>query len=196
MKLIESQTYLNLAKSFAGECQARTRYQFIAYGAKTAKLFALAKVIQGIETNEFNHARMFYTFLQKATSDTIDSIEICSGYPFKEKWDLMENLRLASLDEKEEATEVYPRYRDIAKEEGFPEIAKLYQDIIQVETCHTKLLTDLYKQMSEGTMYKKKIDTKWKCEDCGYEATSKEAWTKCPLCDAPIGAVKLILKDN
>lgn len=64
MKLCESKTYQNLAKSYAGECQARTRYEFIEYGARMKGYKYLAELIDKVVYNEFNHARMFYTFLQ------------------------------------------------------------------------------------------------------------------------------------
>lgn len=191
MKLIDSKTYLNLAKSYAGECQAYVRYKFVEYGARYNGYKTLAEIIDTIVYNEFNHARMFYTFIQKASDQTIENIDICSGYPFKEKWDLEENLRLASEDEEIEANRVYPEYAKIAREEGFEEIAKLYEDIIQVETCHSKLLADLYNQFKTKTLYKKPHKVKWKCADCGYEAEGTEPWDECPLCKAKRGSVML-----
>ena len=196
MKLKESKTYLNLAKSYAGECQARTRYEFIEYGARQQGFKALAELVDKVVYNEFNHARMFYTFIQQSEEKQIENIDISSGYPFKEKWDLLENLRLAAEDEFNEAEKIYPEYARIAREEGFPEIAALYENIIQVETCHNKLFTQLYQQMKKGTMYKKKEKVKWKCGDCGYEATAKEAWQECPLCKAKQGAVMLKIEDE
>ena len=196
MKLIDSKTFVNLAKSYAGECQAHVRYKFIEYGARKQGYKTLAELIDNIVFNEFNHARMFYTFMQGATKDTIDNVDISTGYPFKEKWDLAENLKLAAEDEHFEATKIYPEYAKTAREEGFEDIAKLYEDIIQVETCHTKLLTDLYNQLSTGTLYKKNKSVKWKCADCGYEAEGKEAWDICPLCEAKQGSVMLQISSN
>ena len=196
MNLKDSKTYNNLAKSYAGESQAYIRYKFIEYGARTQGYACLAEIIDKVVFNEFNHARMFYTFIQKASDKTIDNIDIASGYPFKEKWDLVENLKLASEDEKLEEQKIYPEYAKIAREEGFEEIAKLYDDIIQVESCHRKLFQDLYSQLKDGTLYKKTKEVKWKCADCGYEATAKEAWKKCPLCQAEQGRVMLKLNDE
>ena len=104
MKLLNSKTYYNLAKSYAGECQAHVKYKFIEYGARKEGYTALAEMIDKVVYNEFNHARMFYTYLQKASDKPIENIEICAGYPFKEKWDLAENLRFASEDERKENT--------------------------------------------------------------------------------------------
>ncbi len=196
MELIKSKTYHNLAKSFAGECQARTRYKFIEYGARQQGYTALADVIAKVETNEFNHARMFYTYIQKADVKKIADIEICAGYPFKEKWDLIENLKLASEDEDNEFSRIYPEFAATAREEGFPEIATLFDNVLNVENCHKKLFADLHNQMKKGTIYKKTKATKWKCSDCGHEDTLKEAWKVCPLCEAKQGAVMLILADE
>ena len=83
MKLEESKTFLNLAKDFAGECQARTRYKFVEYGARKEGLNALAEVIDKVVFNEFNHARMFYTFLQKVMDEkALEKYEFCADYPF------------------------------------------------------------------------------------------------------------------
>lgn len=196
MKLIESETYHNLARAFAGECQAHIRYMFIEYGAKQAGHKSLAAIIDKISYNEFNHARMFYTFLSQASNDTIDNVDIMAGYPFREKWDVLENLKLAAEDENEEAEVVYPAFRDKAKEEGFDEIAKLFDDIIKVEKGHRETFLELYDQMKNGSLYKKDKPVVWRCADCGYESTSKEAWDECPVCKAKQGAVVLHLKST
>lgn len=196
MKLIDSKTFLNLAKSYAGECQAHVRYKFIEYGARNEGYTALAEIIDKVVYQEFNHARMFYTFIQQASDKTIDNIDICSGYPFKEKWNLCDNLRLAAEDEKFEAEKIYKEYEKIARDEGFEEIANLYRDIIQVEKCHNMLFEDLYNQFKDGTMYSKPKSTKWKCAACGYEEEGKEAWDICPLCKAKQGVVMLKLSDG
>lgn len=196
MKLIESKTYLNLAKAYAGECQAMTRYKFIVYGARTECYEAMAQLIEKVVYNEFNHARMFYTFIQTATTETIKNIDICSGYPFKEKWNLLDNLKLAAEDEANEANLIYPEYEKIAQQEGFPDIAGLFKNVIQVENCHKMLFQDLYNQMKTKTLYKKEMPVKWKCGSCGYEATAKESWVECPLCQAKQGETMLKINDE
>lgn len=195
MKLLESKTYFNLAKAYAGECQARVRYEFIEYGARKEGYGQLAETIDKIVYNEFNHARMFYTKIQDASDKMIKNIDISSGYPFKEKWNLLENLKLAAEDEKAEV-ELYPQFALIAEEEGFKEISTLFNNIAQIENCHMMLFKDLYNQLKTGSLYKKSKPVKWKCADCGYEATSKQAWNICPVCQAKQGDVMLILQDN
>lgn len=196
MKLLNSQTYYNLAKSYAGECQAHVKYKFIEYGARKEGYVALAEMIDKVVYNEFNHARMFYTYIQKASDKPIDNIEICAGYPFKEKWDLIDNLRIASEDEMKESVEIYAEFERTAREEGFDDIAELYKKIRQVENCHSLLFKDLYEQMRTGTLYKKAKPVKWKCGACGYEATANEAFKICPICEAKQGVVLLKLNDN
>jgi len=193
MKLKDSKTYLNLAKAYAGETMARTRYEFIEYGARQQGYKAVADLIDTIAYQEFNHARMMYTFLQTADEGLIDNVDICSGYPFREKWDLIENLRLAAQDEANEADLIYPEYAKIAEKEGFPDIAGLFKNLVQIETCHKLMFTQLYEQMRDGKLYKKDKAVKWKCADCGYEATAKEAFADCPVCHAKQGSVMPIL---
>ena len=193
MKLKESQTYLNLARAYAGECQARTRYEFIEYGARYNGYKNIADIIDEIVYQEFNHARMFYTFIQKSEEKQIDNIEVTAGFPFREKWDLQENLRLASLDEEKESA-IYDEFAKTAEAEGFPEIAQLFLDVKAVEEYHRQIFLELYTQMKDKTLYKKDTPVTWICADCGYMATSEEAWDECPLCKAKQGSIKLILK--
>lgn len=193
MKLKESKTYLNLAKAYAGECMARTRYEFIEYGARKEGYKNIADLIDTIAYQEFNHARMMYTFLQTAEDKQIDNIDVCSGYPFREKWNLLDNLRLAAQDEANEADLIYPEYAKIAEKEGFPDIAGLFKNLIQIENCHKMMFTQLYEQMRDNKLYKKDKPVKWKCADCGYEFTGKEAFADCPVCHAKQGSIMLIL---
>lgn len=194
MKLYESNTYYNLAKAYAGECQARTRYEFIEYGARKEGLKALAEAVDKIVYNEFNHARMFYTKLQDASDKEIKNIEIQSGYPFKEKWDLVENLKLAADDEQAEVL-LYPQFAATAREEGFDEIATLFDNIAGIEKCHKMLFTTLYEQLKNGTMYARKQKVKWKCSACGYEHTASKAPEICPVCGEKQGAFMLNLPE-
>lgn len=194
MELKKSKTYQNLAKAYAGECMARTRYKFIAYGAKKEGYKNIANVIETIIYQEFNHARMLYTFIETADDKTIDNVDVCAGFPFRQKWNLLDNLKFAAEDEGIEADEVYPAYAATAREEGFEDIAGLFENLIGVENCHRQIFTQIYEQMKNGTLYKKKVSVKWKCVDCGYEEWGKEAFKQCPLCQAQQGSVELILE--
>ena len=195
MKLIESETYKNLAATYAGECQAHIRYKFIEYGARNEGYKAMADIIDKLAYNEFNHARMFYTKLQDSEENPIKNIEICAGYPFKEKWTLLDNLKFASEDEDREASKIYPEFMETAIREGFPEIAELYKQVISVEKQHSKILAELYEELKNKTLYKKPKATIWKCGDCGFEINGNSAPDTCPLCQAKQGAFLLKLPE-
>ena len=192
MKLKDSQTFLNLARAYAGECQARTRYEFVEYGFRYNGYEAIATIIDKIVYQEFNHARMLYTFIQDAELKQVDNIEICAGYPFKEKWELENNLQLLAEDEEIEA-EIYAEFIKVAEDEGFPEIATLFKIIMDVDIRHKLVFLELYKQFKNGDLYKKKTETMWYCPACGYVGTGKEAWEKCPLCEAEQGVCEVVL---
>ncbi len=196
MQLKESKTIKNLANAFSGESQAHIRYKFLAYGAKQKQLFEVEKAIKEIVENEFQHARMFFTAIQSSGSETINNLEVCSGYPFKEKWDFIKNFEFAVENEKEENEKIYPEFSKIAKEEGFDNIADLFDLVAKVEDCHKKQLSQIHTHLKNNTLYKRENPVKWKCGLCGHENTAKEAWEICPLCKAPQGNVKLDLSDK
>lgn len=195
MKLKDSKTYLNLARAFAGECQARTRYEFAEYGFRYNGYEAIATIIDKIAYQEFNHARMLYTFIQQADQKQINNIDICAGYPFKEKWDLEENLKLLAEDENDEA-KIYAGFITTAKNEGFTEIAKLFEDIMAVEIKHRDIFKEIHKQFKSQKLYSKSATTTWVCPDCGYVGTGKQAWDECPLCKAKQGVCNIKLPEN
>lgn len=196
MELEKSKTILNLAKAFAGECMARARYEYVEYGARQQGYTALAEVVDKIAYNEFNHSRMFYSFIQSAGKRTIDNIDVQSGYPFREKWDLTENLRLAAEDELDEAEKVYPLYAETARKEGFSDVAGLFENIIEVEKQHAKTFQKLHEAMKNGTLYNKKSAVTWTCGGCGHSETGKKAFETCPLCQAKQGVVCLQPEDT
>ena len=189
MKLKDSQTFLNLAASFAGECQARTRYEFIEYGARNEGFSALAETVDKIVYNEFNHARMFYTAMQQGHDETIKNVDISAGYPFKEKWDMTENFRLAAEDEKKEAEEVYPHFASVAREEGFDDIAVLFERVAEIEKSHERFFSAVYNALKEDKLYRSDKPTEWLCGACGYKAVGTEPWEECPVCKAAKGVV-------
>ena len=195
MKLKDSQTFLNLARTYAGECQARVRYEFVEYGFRYNGYEAIAQTIDKIVYQEFNHARMLYTYIQDAELKQVNNIEVCAGFPFKQKWELAENLKLLAEDEETEA-EIYEEAITTAEEEGFTEIAELFRNIRDVEIRHKEVFLELYKQFSEGTMYKKESEELWYCPACGYVGKGHEAWETCPLCEAKQGVCNLVMPEG
>ena len=137
---------------------------------------------------------MLYTKIQDASDKEIVNIDIASGYPFKQKWDLVENLKLAEEDEKAEI-EIYKNYASVAEKEGFPDIAFLFEKLAGIENCHAMRFNELYTQLKDGSIYKKQKEVKWKCADCGYEPMGKSAPKVCPVCQAKQGSFMLIFDE-
>lgn len=190
-------TFNNLAKAFVGESCARNRYDMLAKLAEKEGYKCMADQIKLVATNEFNHARMIFSFINALDDNIIKNIDICAGYPFKQRIGSLElNLKLSAEDENMEASQIYPEFAKVASDEGYDDIASFFENLIQVETCHKKLFTEMHDQLKNGTLYKKPNPVKWKCQSCGYEHESKEAWQKCPLCQAPQGYVMLKINDE
>ena len=191
MQFKKTKTFFNLARSFAGESQAGMRYQLIAKQAEAEEYPVLADKIREIAKNETNHAKTFYdTLILKAGN--FDSIRLDAGYPFQ-FGTLPENLGFAAQGEQAESEEVYPIFASEAKEEGFADIAALYERVIGVEEQHEKVFRFLQEALNSGSLYKKDKPTLWVCSECGFRAMTKEAWKVCPLCSAKQGYVAIPL---
>lgn len=192
MEFQNSQTFINLARSFAGESQAGMRYQLIAKQATAEGYAVLADNIRTIAKNETYHAKTFFnTILQNAGSiDNVDSQN--AGYPFH-FGTLEENLKFAAEDERAEFEEIYAAFANVAKEEGFPDVAAIYNMVVGVEKEHNIIFKYLHEAFKTNTLYKSEKPTLWICSECGYRVTSKEAWHICPLCKASQGYVEIHL---
>ena len=189
MQFDETQTYLNLARSFAGESQAGMRYQLIAREATAQGYIALADEIKRLAKNETVHARRFFEELTKR-GQKLDNIVIDAGYPYH-TGDLCEMLRLAAEDERNEHERIYPAFAEIAAKEGFADIAGLFKLTANVEKHHQQIFDYLHEAMESGNLYKNESPILYVCKECGHMHTSKEAWTVCPLCKSSQGFVAL-----
>ena len=192
MEFQNSQTFINLARSFAGESQAGMRYQLIAKQATAEGYAVLADNIRTIAKNETYHAKTFFnTILQNAGS--IDNVDLQNaGYPFH-FGTLEENLKFAAEDERAEFEEIYAAFANVAKEEGFPDVAAIYNMVVGVEKEHNIIFKYLHESFKTNTLYKSEKPTLWICSECCYRVTSKEAWHICPLCKASQGYVEIHL---
>ena len=195
MKLKDSKTFVNLARAYIAECSARTRYEFCEYGFRYNGYEAIATLIDKIAYQEFNHARVLYTKLQDGEMKLIDNIDVCAGFPFKEKWDLETNLSLLCQDELDEA-HAYEEFETTAREEGFTEIADLFKMIRDVEVRHARVFEEVYNQFKNKSLYKKAKEVAWICPACGYVSFDKEAWETCPLCQAKQGYCDIQLPED
>ncbi len=190
MELRKSKTYVNLKKAFIAECSARTRYEFVEYGERFNGYEGLARIVDEIAYQEFNHARMLYTEIEKGASGTIDNEEVCVSLPFRQKWDMLENLKFSAEDEGDEAV-FYEEASKTAREEGFEDIAKLFEMIKTVELKHKKIFIYLYEKLKNNELYKADSTKRWTCPACGYESTGEEAFDVCPLCKAKLETVRI-----
>ena len=195
MKLKDSKTFVNLARAYMAECSARTRYEFCEYGFRYNGYEAIATLIDKIAYQEFNHARVLYTKLQDGEMKLIDNIDVCAGFPFKEKWDLETNLSLLCQDELDEA-HAYEEFETTAREEGFTEIADLFKMIRDVEVRHARVFEEVYNQFKNKSLYNKAKEVAWICPACGYVSFDKEAWETCPLCQAKQGYCDIQLPED
>lgn len=191
MDFIKTQTYHNLARGFAGECQAGMRYQLTAKAATKQGYEALANVIRTIAKNETNHARVFFEQMQQHGGSRED-VHIDAHYPFH-AGTLAENLRFAAADEEAEAENLYPSFAAAAREEGFEQIALKFEQIARVESHHRIIFNYLHEAFQGGTLYAADRPMLWICGACGYMHTSNEAWNVCPLCGASQGEAELHL---
>ena len=191
MQFENTETFKNLARSFAGECQAGMRYQMIAKLAMQEKLKTLADAVRTIAKNETVHATQFFNKIIEKTGSR-ENIEFDAGYPFH-IGTLAESLKFAASDEKEESEEIYPTFAATARKEGFEDIAALYGMIADVERQHKIVFQYLCESVKNGTLYTSDSPILWICSECGYMHVGSQAWKVCPLCKAEQGYVDLHL---
>lgn len=185
----QTKTYVNLARAFAGESQAGMRYQLIAREATAQGYIALADEIKSLAKNETVHARRFFEELTKR-GEQLDNIVLDAGYPYH-TGDLVEMLRLASIDERSEHENIYPAFAETALNEGFKDIAALFNLVATVEKHHEQIFHYLHEAMESGNIYKNESPILYVCKECGHMQTLKEAWTVCPLCKSSQGFVAI-----
>ncbi len=191
MEFTKTQTFHNLARGFAGECQAGMRYQLTAKEAMKQGYEVLADTIRTIAKNETNHAKVFFEAILQNAGST-DDIRIDASFPFH-AGTIEENLHFAAIDEQDEAENLYPQFAKIARDEGFGQLALKFEQVAKVEANHRIIFNYLYEAFKDGSLYSAVRPMLWICSECGYMHTSKEAWKICPLCGASQGEVELHL---
>ncbi len=191
MEFCESQTKINLARSFAGEAQAGLRYQIVAQMCLKQGYKILSDEIKALAKNEVQHAKVFFNFLTEKGGNQ-NNIDITAGYPFNGTT-IEEGLKFALDAEEKEAHKIYPEFALIARQEGFEDVATKFELIAKVEEDHKNKFKYLYENFANGTLYKTSEPTMWQCSACGHIATENEAWDICPLCGASQGLVELKL---
>lgn len=180
MKSLEgTRTEQNLLKAFAGESQARMRYDYFTKQARKEGLEQIAAIFEETAINEKEHAKRFFKFLEGRM------VEITATYPAGKIGTTLENLKAAAEGENEEWTELYPEFARIAEEEGFKEVAVAFKMIAKVEKAHEERYRKLYDNLEEGLVFERGDTLVWKCRNCGYLHEGKKAPKTCPACLHP-----------
>lgn len=178
-----TKTAENLLKSFAGESQARMRYNYYASQAKKEGYVQISKIFTETADNEMAHAKRFFNFLNEDLCE--EAIKITAEYPVA-LGDTKLNLKAAAEGENEEHSVLYPEFANIAEEEGFKDIAYVFREIAEAEERHEARFLKLLKNLETDQVFKKDEVVEWKCNNCGYVHTGKSAPNLCPACDHPI----------
>jgi rubrerythrin len=174
-----TKTEQNLLKAFAGESQARNRYEFFVKVAKEEGYEQIAAIFQKTADQEKQHAKRFFKFLEGGDA------EITASYPAGKIGTTAENLKAAAMGEHEEWSLLYPEFAKVAQEEGFPQVATAFKMIAKVEAEHEKRYLKLLKNVEDGTVFKKDKKVKWACRNCGYVHEGEKALDTCPACLHP-----------
>lgn len=189
MKLKGSQTEKNLLAAFAGESQARNRYTYFASVAKKEGYEQIQAIFLETADNEKEHAKRFFKLLEGGDA------EITATYPAGMIKDIASNLEEAANGEQLEWTKLYIDAEEIARKEGFKEIADQFKEIAEVEEQHEKRYRKLLANIKNGTVFKKDKIVKWKCRNCGYVHEGKEAPKVCPACKHPQAYYELLVEN-
>ena len=187
-----TKTAENLMKSFAGECQARTRYTYYSSIAKKQGYVQISNIFMETAEQEKEHAKKFYKYLKEDFAD--EMIEINAAYPVSFHEDTMANLKAAAAGENEEWTELFPEFAMVAREEGFEAIAITFERVSEVEKRHEARYNKLAKNIEEGKVFKKDEKVFWKCLNCGHIHEGEEAPTVCPTCIHPQGYFEVFVE--
>ena len=174
-----TRTEKNLMISFAGESQARMRYTYFASAAKKEGYEQIAAIFTETADQEKEHAKRMFKWLEGGM------VEITASYPAGVIGTTMENLKAAAAGEHEEWSLDYPKFADIADEEGFPAIAAMYRMISVAEKGHEERYLALLKNLEEFKVFEKDGETVWQCRNCGYTYIGQHAPAKCPVCAHP-----------
>ncbi len=171
-----TRTEHNLLASFAGESQARSRYALFAQKAIEEGYRQIAAVFMETAEQELSHAKQFFSMLEGGT------VQITAGYPAGIVGTTVENLAAAAAGEREEWSDLYSTFAQVAREEGFPQIANLYDQIAKVETMHEQRYIRLMERVKAGEVFSSPEPVEWMCRMCGFTVTAKTAPKRCPVC--------------
>lgn len=181
-----SQTEKNLLTAFAGESQARNRYNYFAKQAKKDGYEQISGIFAETADNEKEHAKRLFKFLEGG------EVEIQAAFPAGVIGPTTDNLKAAAAGENYEHTTMYPEFAKMADKEGFNEIADVFRNIANAEAQHEKRYLALINNIKTGTVFKRETVVTWRCRNCGYIHEGKEPPEKCPACAHPQAYFELL----
>ncbi len=181
-----SKTERNLLTAFAGESQARNRYTYFASQAKKEGFEQIAFIFEETANQEKEHAKRLFKFLKGG------EVEISASFPAGVIGSTLDNLKASAEGENYEHTQMYPEFAKIADDEGFHEIAEVFRNIAVAEKQHEKRYRALASNIEAGRVFKRDEEVVWRCRNCGYLHTGKEAPDTCPACAHPQAYFELL----
>lgn len=180
MEFKDSVTKENLMRAFAGESQARNRYTIAAGEAKKQNLHVIEAVFRFTADQEKEHAEIFYKHLSALGGE---NIHIDGAYPVDISQDVAKLLRMAQHNEYEEHDDVYKKFGEKAKEEGFLKVAASFQMIAEIEKYHGDRFGKFAEWLENNKLHISDVKTGWICLNCGYIYEGEQVPDKCPVCD-------------
>ena len=174
-----SQTEKNILTAFAGESQARNRYSYFASQAKKEGYVQMSAIFEETANQEKEHAKRLFKLLQGG------EVEISASFPAGVIGTTLENLKEAAGGENYEWTEMYPGFAKTARDEGFEDIANIFDSIAVAEKQHEKRYLDLAGNIEAGRVFKREEKVVWRCRNCGYLHEGNGAPEECPACSHP-----------
>lgn len=184
-----TQTEKNLLTAFSGESQARNRYTYFASAAKKEGFVQISDIFTETANQEKEHAKRFFKFLEGG------EVEIAGAFPAGVIGTTLENLKAAAAGEEYEWTQMYPDFAKTAKQEGFEDVAIVFEMIAIAEKQHEKRYKELAANVEKGTVFKKGSSAKWRCRNCGYVHDGDAAPDLCPACSHPQAHFELLAEN-
>ncbi|MCK4539140.1 MAG: rubrerythrin family protein [Candidatus Krumholzibacteria bacterium] len=186
MSIKGTETEKNILKAFAGESQARNRYTYFASAAKKEGYVQISNIFKETADQEKEHAKRLFKLLEGG------ELEITAGFPAGMIGTTEENLKASAGGENFEWTEMYPGFAKIAREEGFKEIADIFEAIAVAEKQHEKRYEALLYNINAGRVFKRDDVVIWRCQNCGYLHEGTEAPDMCAACAHPKAHFELL----
>ena len=186
MSLKGTRTEKNILTAFAGESQARNRYTYAASKARDEGFEQISAIFAETADQEKEHAKRLFKLLEGG------EVEVCAAFPAGVIGTTSENLAGAAGGEHFEWSEMYPGFADIAEEEGFKDIARIFRAIAVAEKQHEKRYNALKANVDAGMVFEKDKPVVWRCRNCGFLHEGPKAPAVCIACDHPQAHYELL----